>query len=81
MTLKALIPKFPLGMTLKALTGIKHDNITGQVSKIHAIDIAGFEKEGHEIRNISFLNPKIRSGASIHITRAIDVTISDLSSF
>ena len=63
------------------LTGIKHDNITGQVSKIHAIDIEGFEKEGHEIRNISFLNPKIRSGASIHITRAIDVTISDLSSF
>ena len=63
------------------LTGIRHDNHTGTVSKVHAIDIEGFEDEGHEVKNISFSGISMRKNASLHISRAVDITVSDLQTF
>ena len=63
------------------LTGISHDILTGGVSKIHAIEVEGFEKEGHEVRNISFKGINLRKNASMHVSRAVDLTIEDISTF
>ena len=78
-------PEVPVFSDMKfenlTLTGIRHDNHSGTVSKVHAIDIEGFEDEGHEVKNISFSGINMRKNASLHISRAVDITVSDLQTF
>ena len=62
------------------LSGIRTDNITGEMSQCPIIDIEGFDSGDHAVRGISFSGIRIPDGSKgeMRICNAVDVSIGGI---